>query len=373
MPIDISVKRPVIAVTGSAGKTSTKTMIAAIMRTKYITFESSDYWNRTDHTEQHVKLIGPIHRVVVLEYGMAYPGVITRHCELIQPKISVITNVGLAHIGNFAGKIERIAAAKSEIIHGMDPDGVLFVNADDHNSKLLETNAFKGTLKTVGIDTQADYQAKNVNFSENGMYFELFLGEKEYSFSIPIFGRYHVYNALFAIAVADCLGFSPEEIQQGFNEMKKPRHRLDIYRHAEDITIIDDTVHAFPDAMRGAIDVLIEMAGKKKVAVLGSMPGLSDKHPEEHWKIGEYLKEKKVDYIFTYGNISKNIVIGAVAAGFPPDKARHYSRTAKQLLHQDLAKLIEPGWTILVKGASGLNMYDTVRYLNKHFNKKEKR
>jgi len=372
LPIDFTVERPVIAVTGSAGKTTTKSMIAAIMRTKFIIFESSDYWNRTDHTEQHVKQIGPIHRVVVLEYGMAYPGVITRHCELIQPKISVITNVGLAHIGNFAEKIEGIAAAKSEIIHGMDPNGFLFINADDQNSKLLETDGFRGSLKTVGIDTKADYQAKNVNCGENGLYFDLRLEGKEYTFSIPIFGRYHVYNALFAIAVAECLGFSPVEIQQGLDEMKKPRHRLEIYRHAEDITVIDDTVHAFPDAMKGAIDVLMEMTGKKKVAILGSMPGLGDTHPEEHRKIGEYLKRKKVDYIFTYGNISKNIVLGAVAAGFPADRAKHYSRTSRLQLHQDVAALIEPGWTILVKGASGLNMYDTVMYLNKHLNKKGK-
>lgn len=369
MPIDLSVERPVIAVTGSAGKTSTKSMIAAIMRTKYITFESNDYWNRTDHTKQHVNQIGPIHRVVVLEYGMAYPGVLTRHCELIQPNISVITNVGLAHVGNFAGKIEGIAAAKSEIIHGMDPDGILIINADDKNSKLLETNIFKGSLKTVGIDNQADYQANKVNFGENGMSFQLILGKTVSSFSIPIFGRYHVYNALFAIAVADYLGFSPEEMQQGFDEMKKPRHRLDIYRYAEDITVIDDTVHAFPDAVKGAIDVLMEMNGREKVAVLGSIPGLSDNHPIVHRKIGEYLNEKKVDYILTYGNISENIAKGAIAAGFPANQVKHYPRTAKQQLNQDLMQLIEPGCTILVKGASGLNMYDTVKYLNKHLHK----
>lgn len=106
--------KPIIAVTGSAGKTMTKTMIASILRENWVVFESKDYYNTVDKTIIHSKQISSIHRAVILEYGMAFPGAITEHCSVIKPNMSVITNVGLAHIGNFKGDIKLLAEAKSK-------------------------------------------------------------------------------------------------------------------------------------------------------------------------------------------------------------------------------------------------------------------
>ncbi|MDT9026121.1 MULTISPECIES: UDP-N-acetylmuramoyl-tripeptide--D-alanyl-D-alanine ligase [Rossellomorea] len=367
MDKDFSVERPIIAVTGSSGKTTTKSFIASILRTRWIIFESSDYWNRTDHTEKHQDEINFIHRAIVLEYGMAFPGVIQKHCKIIQPNIGAITNIGTAHIGNFNGDIRGIAAAKSELIKGMDRDGHLFLNGDDKNSKLLHTKNFTGVLKKVSIHSPSDYQAKNLRYSVEGISFDLKLSGKSHTFSIPYHGEFYVYNALLAIAISDLLGFKPEEIKQGLNEVKKPKHRLDVMQLKSNITLIDDTVHAFPDAMKGALDVLTKLEGEKKVAVLGSMAGFGDKHEAVHKEIGRYVAEKKIDYLFTYGNLSKNIGAGAREAGMNKQRIFHFNRHYMNELNAKLEKIIQPNWTILIKGASGLEMVDTVEYCKKIF------
>ncbi|WP_235848384.1 YheC/YheD family protein [Litchfieldia alkalitelluris] len=208
-------KFPIVAVTGSAGKTTTKAFLASILEKRWTTFESKDYWNITDHTKKHAEeLADPSYQAAVLKYGMDYPSVISEHCKIIQPNISIVTNIGIAHIANFNGEIKGIAHA-SELIHGMDQTGILVVNQDDENSRLLETNEFKGRIITTGIQSDAEYRAYDLKYMELGMKFKVKLHDQEYSFFIPILGEHHVYNALNAIAVADTLGLSPIDIKWG--------------------------------------------------------------------------------------------------------------------------------------------------------------
>ncbi len=213
-------QKPIIAITGSAGKTTSKAFLGSILSRKWKIFESKDYWNTTEHTKKHAEEINASHEAVVLEYGMAYPGIITNHCSIIQPNISVITNIGLAHVGNFDGDIKGVAKAKSELIHGMDQSGLLILNKDDDNSRFLETQQFKGKIITVGIHRPADYKAYDIQYKDVGMTFKIKLQGQEITMYIPILGEHHVYNALNAIAVADTLGFSPIDIQAGLNFKK---------------------------------------------------------------------------------------------------------------------------------------------------------
>ncbi len=360
-------EKPIIAVTGSAGKTMVKTMVSAILRERWVVFESKDYYNTVDKTMVHADEISFVHRAAVLEYGMAFPNAITEHCRIIQPNISVITNVGLAHIGNFEGKVELLAAAKSELIKGMNPSGFLFMNADDPNSKLLHTNNFTGKILTVGIESKADYQASKIDYSEDGMTFRLILKGKEYIFLIPILGKHNVYNALFAIGVADQLGFLPTEMQTGLQTMKKPNHRLAIFQLKDGITIIDDTVHSHPPAVKAAIDVLMHLSNRKKIAILGSMPELGERTYQDYDDIGRYVASKKIDFLYTFGKSSVHIGEGAINAGYPANQVKHYKQSLIKVMHRELADSIEPRSTILVKGASRLNMYETVRFLCDHF------
>ncbi|MEH7492898.1 YheC/YheD family protein [Neobacillus niacini] len=361
-------KVPIIAVTGSAGKTTTKSFISSILKTRWNTFESKDYWNRTDHTQIHADLINTSHQAVVLEYGMGFPGVITEHCRIIQPNISVITNVGMAHIGNFDGDIKGIAKAKSELIHGTKKNGILFINKDDENSKLLEIDQFKGKIITIGIKQPADYRAYNVSYSNNGMKFNVKLHNKEWSFFIPIYGEHHVYNALNAIAVADYLGFSPPEIKSGLL-FKKPPRRLTVYHLNQSLTLIDDSVHSTPQGVVAAIDVLKNISPSRKIAVLGRMIGLGDRRVEQYQKIGQYLVKQGIDIVITYGRYAKGIGLEAINAGLPPENFKHF--LDEEAMHEYLLNVLQENDTILVKGASIMNMFNTVQFLNSVIGVKE--
>ena len=354
---------PVIAITGSAGKTTSKAFLGSILSKKWTVFESKDYWNTTEHTKKHVAEINDSHEAVVLEYGMAYPGVITEHCSIIQPTISIVTNIGLAHVGNFNNSVEKVAQAKSELIHGMDQNGVLILNKDDDNSKFLETKQFKGKIITVGIKSSADYRAYNVQYDENGMSFKMKLQGKEISLFIPIFGEHHVYNALNAIAVADYLGFSPMEIKAGLI-FKKPPRRLTIYNCRENITVIDDTVHSHPQGVRAAIDVLSNIGKNRKIAIIGQMRELGELREEEYRKVGDYIQEKEIDVLVTYGFRTEEIGDQAIMKGFSAKNSYHF--TDKDKLNALLKTIVKKDDTILVKGASKTNMFDIVKFLRRN-------
>ncbi|MCP3762290.1 YheC/YheD family protein [Domibacillus sp. A3M-37] len=354
-------KIPIVAITGSAGKTTTKAFVSSIFKTRMNIFESKDYWNTTEHTKKHADEIDSTHEAIVLEYGMAYPGVITEHCGIIQPNMSIVTNIGMAHIGNFDGDIRGIAHAKSELIHGMKQDGVLFLNADDENSGYLETEKFQGKIITTGIRKTADYRAYDVAYAESGMTFKLVLHNDEHQFFIPIFGEHHVYNALNAIAIADYLGFSPLEIKSGLLFRKPPR-RMTIYQLKESMTMIDDTVHSHPQAVIAAIDVLKNIAKGRKIAILGQMRELGDLRDEQYKKVGEYLAEQSIDLIITYGYRADAIGAGAIGASFPEESVKHF--LDKDKMHEYLQEILQEKDTILIKGASKTNMFDTVAFLD---------
>ena len=295
---------------------------------------------------------------------MAYPGVITEHCSIIQPTMSIVTNVGLAHVGNFDGDPRKVAEAKSELIHGMDQFGVLCLNLDNDNSRFLQTKNFKGKTVTVGIQKPADYRAYDINYTDQGMSFKMKLRNEEVELFIPIFGEHHVYNALSAIAIADQLGFSPMEIKTGLL-FKKPPRRLTIYNCKNNITMIDDTVHSHPEGVRAAIDVLVNLAKQRKIAIIGQMRELGDLREREYRKVGDYVQQQGIDLLITYGFRTEEIGAQAKRMGMPAENIYHF--TDREKLHTLLSKVIRPDDTILIKGASKTNMFETVKFIDQNY------
>ncbi len=361
MSKQLVLKKPIIAITGSAGKTTTKEMIASVLGRRWRIVKTWKNRNYYTTTKRYAQAITRAHRAAVLEFGMLRAGHIKKHCLTLQPNYAIVTNVGTAHIGNFGGKVTGLARAKSELIRYMLPTGKLFLNADDPNVKLLHVKGFRGRKFTIGVEKNADYRAYNIRYAENGMAFETKLRGKEHTFFIPIPGEHNIYNALFAIAVCDQLRFRPSLIQKGLRTYIRPKRRLNTYLLPEDIRVIDDTYSANPHAMKAAIDVLVKIGTGKNIAVLGSMQELGTYAIKGHKDVGKYLADKKVDFLYTYGKSGRYIGGGAIAAGFPPEKVCHC--TTKGLLHRKLLSQIEPGSTILIKASHRLSMNHTVNYL----------
>jgi UDP-N-acetylmuramoyl-tripeptide--D-alanyl-D-alanine ligase len=302
---------------------------------------------------------------VVVEFGIVYFGHIIKHCGFIKPNIGVITNIGTAHIGNFGGDVTKLAAAKSELIQHMDQSGIFLFNADDQNSKHLLIDSFPGTIIKVGINKQADYRAEKVEYTEGGMNFRVKLKGKNFPFHIPIYGVHNLYNALFAIAIGDLLGFTPEEISRGLEQYNMPVMRMNTIKLTNSITVIDDTFSANVDAMKAAIDVLTNVGkGRTKIAVLGDMKGLGVITQDAHREVGSYAAQKKVDYLYTIGELAMMISQAALEQGMPPNNVIHFEQ--KENLFQALTNL-SSGTTILVKGARKARMEDVVNYLKTRY------
>lgn len=361
----LRLKIPTIAITGSAGKTTTKEMIASVLKTKWNVFKSYKNNNNPElHTKKHAKLIQPDHQAVVLEFGMSREGFGKKHCSYIEPNISIITSIGLAHIGSLGGKLEKIVEAKSAIFKYMKPTGTLLINKDDENSRLLQTDHFKGEIVTVGIKNKADYQAKNVKFVDNGMSFQVKLDKQLETFVIPSFGSHNVINALFAIAVSHRLQFSPAEIRKGLANFEKPVRRLFVRQLKEDSLLIDDSYSANPHAVKVAIDVMNEIGkSKKKVAILGSMLELGEHSQRLHEDIGKYLAKNNINAVITYGEHATFIAEGARSAGLTLSQLVSFNDREK--LHAYLDQMDRANTVFLVKGSNGMKMNQTVKHLVK--------
>lgn len=358
-------KRPVVAVTGSAGKSTTKEMIAAILSSRWKTFKTQDNLNFWTHTQQYAKQIKPAHKAVVLEYGISGPGQLRRHCQLIRPNVSVITNIGTAHIGSFGGDVQKLGFAKSEIVRYMDPHGTFIRNYDDANSKYIKTGRFKGKTITFGLQAGAAIHGKNIRYSAGGMQFDVRLDATDETFFIPIYGRQHVCNALAAIAVGRHLGFSTAAIRRGLRNFVRLQRRLVVRRLNRHILLIDDSFSSNPNAAIASIDVLKSLGKGSRIAVLGSMLALGQYTVRGHKEVGRHLaKHKGVDWLFTYGQYAKRIGEAAVAGGFARQHVRHF--TSRKALHAALLKHVTSGSTVLVKGSHGVGMKETVEYLTRY-------
>jgi len=255
--------------------------------------------------------------------------------------------------------------AKSELIRHMQPNGKVFLNMDCAFSRLLReqpyTGKFAGTFTTVGLQQEADYRATNFSQTAKGASFSCVIRGEEYPFFIPVLGKHNLYNALFAIAVADSLGLPPSDMQEGLRFFRPQKKRLTHYRTARNVHILDDSYSSNPNAVKAAIDTLCQVAKGTKVAVLASMLEMGSYAQKGHAVVGRYLKEKQVDYVYTLGKSAKYIAWGAIQAGFPPERVVHC--LSKRQLHRMLWKRLKPSTYFLVKGSRKLRMDKTVLFL----------
>jgi len=292
----------VVGITGSTGKTSTKDLVAAVLSAKFKVFKTLGNFNNEIGLPMMIFKLDKSYDVAVLEMGMSHFSEIHNLCEVANPDIAIITNIGMSHIENLKTR-ENILKAKMEITDFFSDDGVLIVNSDND---LLENITSKYKLIKTGIDSKADYTACNLNVLEKKITFSIMDTENiiETGMEVNIPGRHNILNSMLAVACARVMDMTYKEIALGFKKLEATSMRLNITK-GKRFTIINDCYNASPDSMLAAIDVLGNTRGKTKIAIFGTMRELGDSAYDAHKQVGEYAKSKGIDLLITLGEFNK--------------------------------------------------------------------
>ena len=294
---------PVIAVTGSVGKTSTKDIIASVVSEKYKVLKTAG--NMNNHIGLPMTILGlKDHTAMVVEMGMNHFGEISTLTNIAKPTIAVITNIGTAHIGNL-GSRENILKAKLEILEGLKKDGNIIINNDNdllHGWYL--DNKEKYNILTYGIKNKSENMANNIKYEENGSTY--ILNNKE-TVIVPVGGEAFVYNSLAAICVGNILEINIDDICNGIKKFILTQMRLDVKKSESGYTVINDCYNANYDSMKSALEYLKDINAKRRIAVLGDMLELGEYSVGLHEKVGEDVVKDKIDILITVGNEAKNI------------------------------------------------------------------
>lgn len=352
---------PVIAVTGSTGKTTTKDMIYHVLSKKYKVLKNKGNYNNHIGLPMTVFELEPYHEMAIFEMGMSDFGEIDKLAHIAQPDIAVITNIGLSHIEHLSSQ-ENIFKAKMEITNYFDASSRLIVNGDDKFLKSLKNRPQKYHTDFVGLDEDCTYRALNVkNLGIDGVRFQMKLNDELHEFILHVPGEHNVHNALCAIAVGISLKMDIKMIQEGLGEFYGGKMRLHIFTTNENIKVINDAYNASPDSMKAAIAVLAKITASRKIAVLGDMLEMGAYSEKCHYGVGYEISQQGIDILIAVGKQAQNIGVGAIDNGL--DKDNIFICGNNQEVIKVLDSLIKKGDTILVKGSRGMKMEEIVDYV----------
>ena len=341
---------PVVGITGSVGKTTTKDMIYSVLNQQYNVLKTQGNFNNEIGLPLTVFRLEREQDMAVLEMGMSAFGEIHHLVDIARPDVAVITNIGMSHIENL-GSQEGIFQAKMEICDYFTKDHTLIVNGDD---KFLWTvrgrEAFE--VVTFGIENKdCDVVAEAVeNLGIDGSRFQVELDGSRYEVCIPTPGVHNIYNALAAICVGRRYGVPMEQIIRGIAQFRLTEMRLSV-EQAHGITIINDCYNASPDSIRAALKVLGSVEAARKVAVLGDMLELGEFAKNAHYELGGEVEKNGTDVLLTAGKNAEHLAIGARDAGL---EAVYSYKTTEELAEQ-IKRYVKAGDVVLVKASRGMH------------------
>ncbi len=351
---------PIIAVTGSTGKTSTKDLITSVLKQKYKTLSNIGNFNNHIGVPLTVFSLESDHEVAVIEMGMSNLGEIDLLADIVRPDIGVITNIGLSHIEHLKTQ-QNIMNAKMEIANYFNESSMIIVNGDDKYLKKINDTDLNYKKCLVGLDKHNSIQGVNIkDMGIEGTSFDIVYEGNTYPFIVKAPGIHNVYNALCAFVVAITLGVSIQLIQKGISQYKSSHMRLNVFTTDKDIVIINDAYNASPDSMKAALSVLAKFNEKRKIAILGDMLEMGKYTEQGHYDIGCFAAEN-TDILITVGKSSKFIAKGAEDRGF--EKSNIFVCTDNEQAKSKLNDLLKKGDTVLVKGSRGMKMEEIVEYI----------
>lgn len=353
---------PVVGLTGSVGKTTTKEFIALVLGAKYNTLKTQGNLNNEIGVPQMLFRLEDSHTAAVIEMGMNHFGEISRLTRAVAPTVGLITNIGVSHIENL-GSRAGILQAKLEILEGMAPDAPLIVNMD--NDMLRTVKLGDRPLLTFAIDDQsADFTATDIAEQGSTTTFTVHHTTFTQPVTIPTVGIHNVYNALAAMAVGYVTGVDHVAAASALANYVPAGMRQNLVQ-VGGVQVIEDCYNASPDSMRAALQTLGKLPVHRRYAVLGAMLELGDYAKEAHTQVGKMAAENGIDGVLAYGADAAYIVEAAKQAGL--ENARLFD--TKESLAQSLAQQVQPGDGVLFKGSRGMHLEDVMHTVYERWEK----
>lgn len=347
---------PLVAVTGSNGKTTVKEMVAAILRQEFgaeKVLATTGNLNNDIGVPQMLLQLAAKHACAVIEMGMNHAGEIAYLSQLAAPAIAVITNAGTAHI-EYLGTTQAIAQAKGEIFSGLKTEGVAIINADDAHAQLWQQLAESRSVLSFSMHSSAPVNAQCMPNTSDAASWLLQLPNDQAVITLQVPGRHNIYNALAAAAVAVAMGVSTASIVEGLQGFTGFPGRLQKKVGLRQSTLFDDTYNASPDSMQAALRVLAETPGRK-ILIMGDMGELGGDAAALHYAIGQQAAVAGVDRLLALGELSQQAVTGFGS------HAQHFNdldsllEKARTYLEQDVV--------VLIKGSRFMHMERVVEQL----------
>ncbi len=346
---------PVIAVTGSNGKTTTKEMVASVMAHRWTILKTEGNLNNRLGVPCTMFRLQARHQGAVIEMGVDNVGQTTRLCEIVGPTIGIITNIGPDHL-EFFGSMDVSAQAKAELLDCLPGTGTAILNADDSYYDYLAARA-RGRVVSFGLSAKADVRAMNVTADErNGTIFHLLLpgNVRRTTVHIRVQGEHNVANALAAAAVGTVLGLSGSAIAQGLSKFRPAAMRSQVSVH-RGVKLILDCYNANPASMTAAVQLLAQVRVKgKKIAVLGDMLELGPNAAQMHEEVGEFVARHGIDRLIACGPLGRSLAKGARIAGQDPSHIMEVSDAHDAA--DAVNALARPGDAVLIKASRGMKL-----------------
>ena len=344
---------PVIAITGSVGKTSTKDIIANVVSQKYKTLKT------IGNNNNNIGLPFTILRLkdeeaAVLEMGMNHFGEISLLSKIARPDICVITNIGTSHIGNL-GSRENILKAKLEILEGTKNPTIIINNDNDLLHNWYLNNNQKYNIKTFGIKNESDFNAENIVLNSTSSSYTYIEKNKKIDINVPVGGEHFILNSLCATAVGVALGIKAEYIKNGIESFELTNKRMDITELENSIKIINDAYNASYESMKASLKVLSKYKENRKIAVLGDMFELGEYSKELHEKVGEEVVKNNIDILICTGENARFIVQRAKEK---MNSKNVYYVDTKEEIEVLLKEKTEKGDVVLFKASNGMKFYE---------------
>lgn len=350
---------PIVALTGSVGKTTTKEFTHLVVNSKYKAIKTLGNLNNEIGLPQMLFMLDSSTEAAVIEMGMNHFGEIHRLSTATQPTVGIITNIGVSHIENL-GSREGILEAKLEILDGLKKGAPLLLNGDNDLLSTVKNDDYK--IYFYAVDKDADFKAIDIKENPNTTSFTVQYFGKKQKITIPAIGKHNVYNALAAFAVGILLDIDAETAADALKNYEPSGMRQKVVE-INGITSIEDCYNASPDSMKAGITTLAGIQACKKIVVLSDMLELGEYSEQAHYDVGTMAAENKIDYLLCVGSDAKYIVDGARDNGL----LNAYLFDSKQSLTDKLFEIAEKGDAVLFKASRGMKLEEVISEIYKRW------